>query len=131
MFKSLLGQEPWLHDPLVHEIPWRDSEEKQIQDLIEKKSLSFGIMRSDGAITPHPPVLRAVDTVVKTIERLGHKSIEWTPPPHSLGVKIGGTAWMYDGGLDIQWVSFKLSPDTTIILSRLVSDKVILTVSRK
>ncbi|KAK5181868.1 hypothetical protein LTR16_010317, partial [Cryomyces antarcticus] len=31
--KSLLAQEPWLHDPICAELPWRDEQEKQILDL--------------------------------------------------------------------------------------------------
>ena len=79
LIKSLLSQQPWLHDPLVNEMPWRDDQEKQIQDLIHSSHngtprLAFGIMKHDGAVTPHPPVQRAMDIVVKTLERLGHKA---------------------------------------------------------
>jgi len=75
--KSLLSQQPWLHDPLVHEIPWRDEQEKAILDLIRTKEtpgqLAFGILKNDGVVTPHPPVKRAMEIVTKTIQRLGHK----------------------------------------------------------
>lgn len=76
--KSILTQEPWLHDPLVHEIPWRDSHEQQILDLISAKQngsprLAFGIMRDDEIVTPQPPVQRAMDIVIRTLERIGHE----------------------------------------------------------
>lgn len=79
LIKSLLSQQPWLHDPLVCEIPWRDDHEKQIQDLIhgsqgDKPKLAFGYMKHDGAVTPHPPVQRAMDIAVMTLEKLGHKA---------------------------------------------------------
>ena len=99
--KSLLNKQPWLHDPLVHEIPWRESQEREVSALIKAKKLSFGIMKHDGTVTPHPPVQRAMGIVSKTIERLGHKMMEWNPPPHSRGVEIGINVWNYDGGLDI------------------------------
>lgn len=78
MCKAILSQEPWLHDPLVHEIPWRDEQEQQVIDLIASAKtggtkLAFGIMKHDGTVTPHPPVQRAMDIVVKTLEKLGHK----------------------------------------------------------
>ena len=78
MLKSLLSQQPWLHDPLVHEIPWRDDQEKQIMDLVgSTKSgndkLAFAVLKHDGVVNPHPPVHRAIDTVVKTLTKLGHK----------------------------------------------------------
>ena len=78
MFKSLLSQQPWLHDPLVHEIPWRDELEQQVIDLVASTQsgtdkLAFGVLKHDGVVTPHPPVRRAMDIVVKTLEKLGHK----------------------------------------------------------
>ena len=78
--KSLLSQQPWLHDPLVHEIPWREEQEKEIFDLVSsatsgKGGLAFGIFESDGVVTPHPPVRRAMKMVVEALEKLGHKVI--------------------------------------------------------
>ena len=76
--KALLAQEPWLVDPLVHEIPWREEQEKQILALINNTTddsgqLAFGILKHDSIMTPHPPVRRAMDFVQKTIQQLGHK----------------------------------------------------------
>lgn len=99
--KSLLTQQPWLHDPLVHEIPWRNTHEEEISDLIKSKKLSFGIFKHDGAITPHPPVRRAIEMMIKTIEKLGYKTIEWNPPSHARGVELYGKSMVYDGGLDV------------------------------
>ena len=47
-----------------------------------KGKLAFGVMRTDGIVRPQPPVRRAVEMVVKIIEKLGHKVIEWEPPSH-------------------------------------------------
>lgn len=104
LVKSLLSQQPWLHDPLVHEIPWRETQEQEIADSIKSKNLCFGIMKHDGTITPHPPVQRAMGIVTKVLERLGHKTIEWNPPPHSRAIGIAFNSFTYDGGLDIQYV---------------------------
>ena len=78
LMKSLLSQQPWLYDPLVLEIPWRDEQEKAVWDLVEssksnKGQLAFGILKHDGAVTPYPPVQRAMDMVTSTLEKLGHK----------------------------------------------------------
>ena len=99
--KSLLSQQPWLYDPLCHQIPWRDDHEKEVLDLIGSSPLVFGILKHDGAVTPHPPVQRAMDTVVQTLEKLGHEIMEWKPPSHKRGYDIIITTWMYDGGLDV------------------------------
>lgn len=78
MVKSLLTLEPWLRDPLVHEMPWRDAHERQILDQIGAKQsqtpkLAFGILRHDGAVNPQPPIRRALDIVENILKKLGHK----------------------------------------------------------
>ena len=91
MMKSILSQEPWLHDPLVAEIPWRDAQEQEVLDMIKSSGggqLSFGVMYLDGQIHPQPPVHRAIEIVVKTVEKLGHKVIEWQPPSHARGTEL-------------------------------------------
>lgn len=102
LMKSLLSQQPWLHDPLVHEIPWRDTEEQEVSESIKKNKLCFGIMMHDGVVTPHPPVQRAMEIVTRVIKELGHNTMQWDPPHHSQGNKILFNTWKYDGGLDIR-----------------------------
>lgn len=101
VIKGLLSQQPWLHDPLVHEIPWREDQEKQMLDLLNTSKLAFGIYKNDGIVTPHPPVQRALGIAVKTLEKMGHKVIEWKPPSHGRGNDIIGKVYMYDGGVDL------------------------------
>jgi len=101
LVKSLLSQQPWLHDPLVHEIPWREDQEKQISDLASSSKLAFAFMKHDGIITPHPPIQRAMDIALKTLEKQGHKIIEWEPPAHKRGHDIIGKVYTFDGGADL------------------------------
>jgi amidase len=85
VIKGILSQQPWLHDPLVAEIPWRAEQEQAVLDIVKASDggqLAFGIMRSDGVVGLQPPVSRAIDIVEKTIEKLGHKLIKWEPPSH-------------------------------------------------
>ncbi|KAL8955796.1 MAG: hypothetical protein Q9193_006478, partial [Seirophora villosa] len=97
--KSILSREPWLHDPLVHEIPWRGDRAAIPQ---QDEPLSFAVLRHDGSVTPHPPVQRAINTVVRALEKQGHKVIEWHPPDHSRGYDMILKAWTYDNGADIR-----------------------------
>ena len=109
--KSLLSTSPWLHDPLVHEIPWREAEEKRIADVLQTNGgskLAFGVLHHDGVVIPHPPVRRAVEMVVKALEKQGHKVVKWNPPSHQRGNDILLSTWSYDGGADIHR-AFKLS----------------------
>ena len=76
--KSLLSQQPWLHDPLVLEMPWRDEQEKQILDIVKstqdgKGRLCLGLLKHDDVVTPQPPVQRALNIVAATLEKMGHK----------------------------------------------------------
>lgn len=87
VMRSLLATKPWLHDPLVVQLPYRDDVEEQTRELA-KGQLVFGIMAHDGAVTPQPPVARAIELVRSTIEKMGHKVIEWTPPVHSRATPI-------------------------------------------
>ena len=98
LIKSLLSRSPWLHDPLVHEIPWRE----ESANLSQPSTLSFAVLRTDGTVTPHPPVSRAVNTVVSSLEKKGHRVIEWKPPSHKRGIEILIAAWTYDRGADIR-----------------------------
>jgi amidase len=106
LMKSLLSQKPWLYDPLVLELPWRDEAETEALDLISASQggsgkLAFGVMKHDGVVTVQPPVARAMDIVVETLKKLGHKVIEWTPPSHEELNTIVFTTWFYDGGKDV------------------------------
>ncbi|EXJ86998.1 hypothetical protein A1O3_03955 [Capronia epimyces CBS 606.96] len=114
LFKSVLSQEPWLHDPLVVELPWRQSQEDEVRSLISSSSpLCFGMLVNDGVVKPHPPVLRALDLVRAVLEKASHKIIEWKPPPHSQGVTLVQRHWHLDGGADIH-KDFALSGEPMI-----------------
>ncbi|KAI4263220.1 MAG: hypothetical protein L6R42_001631 [Xanthoria sp. 1 TBL-2021] len=102
--KSLLSREPWLHDPLVHDMPWR--EEKAV--ISKDQKLSFAVLRHDGVASLHPPVKRALETVIERLEKQGHRIIEWKPPAHKRGLDTLSAAWTYDNGADIR-LAFELS----------------------
>ncbi|KAJ4322436.1 hypothetical protein N0V94_002424 [Neodidymelliopsis sp. IMI 364377] len=78
LMKSILSQEPWLSDPRVVEIPWRDD---MYQDFLRatkgSRQLVFGIMRNDGVVQPQPPISRGLDMLIEKVESLGHKMATW------------------------------------------------------
>ena len=88
LFKAVLGQQPWDHDPLALELPWRDTIVQDTRNLIDQakmgaSTLAFGIMHWDNVVGVHPPVARALKVVERTLRRLGHIVIPWNPPSHS------------------------------------------------
>lgn len=91
VIKGILSQQPWLHDPLVTEIPWRDEHEQAVLDIAQGHNsgqLCFAVFRDDEVVLCHPPVRRAIDIVAKTAAKLGHKVVEWKPPAHTRGLEI-------------------------------------------
>lgn len=115
IMQGLLSTKPWLHDPLVHEIPWRYEAELAVSDPFQRttsKPLTFGVIRHDGSCAPTPPVSRAVDMVVKAVEKLGHKVIDWKPQPtHAKLAEICYKIWGFDGGADCR-KDFDLTGET-------------------
>lgn len=108
LVKSILSQNPWYHDPMVVDMPWRDAEEQAVLDLVGAAGakatgqLAFGIMRGDEVVNPNPPVQRALNMLVAAVERAGHKVVEWKPPSHQKILDLTFGAWMFDGGVDVQ-----------------------------
>lgn len=94
MFKSVLSQQPWYYDPLVLELPWRDTVVEETRSWIEQAKtgnsvLAFGIMHWDGIARVHPPIARGLKIVDQTLKRLGHKVITWNPPSHAIAGTLG------------------------------------------
>ncbi|EEQ34981.1 putative amidase [Microsporum canis] len=109
MMKSMLSTQPWLRDPVVFSIPWRD--EIAAETLAraapngsaksDQKPLKFGILYTDNIITPHPPVTRGLHVIEDAIKKAGHKVVPWNPPAHSIGIKIHLAFISADGGHDV------------------------------
>lgn len=86
LVRAVLADEPWLRDPLVAEMPWREDvyeEATRRATAGEKKQqqLVIGIAPTDGLVTPQPPVLRAVETVAKVLRDAGHVVIPFSHGP--------------------------------------------------
>ncbi|GAQ42175.1 hypothetical protein AtubIFM56815_005197 [Aspergillus tubingensis] len=90
LFKTVLAAKPWLGDPGVLEIPWREDIVEETRKLVQgqPEGLSFGIFYDDGLVKPQPPVERAMRIAAETIKSLGHKLIDWQPPSHQTAASI-------------------------------------------
>jgi amidase len=64
---SLLSTKPWLRDPDVVEIPWRE------ELVVCHRKLCFAVLRNDGLVAPHPPIARGVECVVEAVQEAGHR----------------------------------------------------------
>lgn len=99
--KTMLDVQPWTLDPNVVPLPWRQDLEDETRKKIASKKLRFGVIRSDGMVRPHPPIVRAVDEAVKALVANGHEVIEWEPPAHAEAFGILWDTFAADGGKDI------------------------------
>jgi amidase len=75
--KAVANERPWDYDPTVVELPWK-SEALALQSLGGGKKLAFGIMKWDGVIFPHPPIVRAIKIVSEALQKAGHEGrLQW------------------------------------------------------
>lgn len=81
ILKTILSTQPWLADPMVNRMPWRQEDEDAIRAKVRAKTLTFGVIRTDGMVNPHPPVARAIDTTVGALRAAGYEVVEWEAPP--------------------------------------------------
>jgi amidase len=77
-FKLILETKPWLVDPKVHNIPWREDLFQEGQ----RSQLSFGVIQFDHIVHLTPPVQRAINMTIKALEKAGHQVIQWDTTDH-------------------------------------------------
>lgn len=91
ILKSVLSTSPWLRDPAVVPIPFRQDVFDTYSsrgNLKTGKPLKFGVLWSDNVVGPHPPILRGLHMAVDAVRKVGHKVVDWTPPPQKDAKRI-------------------------------------------
>jgi amidase len=78
--KTVVGLEPWEHDPKCLPIPWRAVE--------RKPKLKIGVIWNDRMVTPTPPVQRALRETVEKLKKAGHSIVDWDTSMHKQGVSL-------------------------------------------
>lgn len=68
--KTILDFEPWKYDVTALNVPWHSTTSER-----ETTKLTIGIPPEDPAFPLHPPVRRALDTAIASLEKQGHKMI--------------------------------------------------------
>ncbi len=85
--RVVIQSKPYLEDPSLLPIPWRDDVSHLFSDGQAK--LRIGVMWTDGIVKPHPPIMRAMQEVVKKLKGVSGISIcDWIPWKHDLGWEI-------------------------------------------
>jgi len=80
VLRSVVLTQPWLRDPNVTPLPWRDDRVKETLARATgdgfangNKPLKLGIFWTDGVVTPQPPIARGLKLVVDAVRRAGHQ----------------------------------------------------------
>lgn len=108
VMSALLSSEPWVRDPSVVPIPWRDMIERDISGRVNQHgravgnaALRIGFLYNDGFMKPHPPITRGLRIVQEALKQAGHQVVEWAPPSHHDAAQIHLRFLQSDGGHDI------------------------------
>ena len=78
--RAVLSHEPWKADARCSPIPWR---EEIYHQVLNKSSLTLGVLFDDGVVTPHPPVTRVMANAVHKLRQARHDIVAWNPDLHA------------------------------------------------
>lgn len=95
--KTVLAFKPWLLDPALIPLPWRDEEFNFSAN--GRRKLKVGVMWSDGIVKPHPPIQRALQEVVDGLKNVSAvEVVQWEPYKHDLAWEIAASLYYFDAG---------------------------------
>jgi amidase len=92
--KAIVDAQPWLLDPKMLPIPWRQVELKQ--------KLKIAVLWNDGICLPTPPVTRALQVTSDSLKKAGHEVVEWDPKLHAKALELLGQMFVADGGKSVE-----------------------------
>ncbi|KAK9447604.1 amidase signature domain-containing protein [Limtongia smithiae] len=94
-FKYIIGSKPWISEPGLLAVPWRESP-------LTPGKLKIGILWSDGVVKPLPPVARALKIVVDALKRgvpgWDIEIIDWEAKDHAAAWRLTSELYYTDGG---------------------------------
>ena len=95
--KTVIDTKPWLNEPSLVPLPWRDREGYLTKP--SGKKLKVGVVWHDGVVKPHPPVIRALQEVVDKLKNVQSVEIvDWKPYKHDEAWTIISSLYFGDGG---------------------------------
>ncbi|KAJ5449604.1 uncharacterized protein N7458_006053 [Penicillium daleae] len=97
--KQITTSQPWSLDPRCTPLPWNEPIYKSTQS---NPSLVIGLILTDGIVTPHPPITRALHELSTALTAAGHELVSWDTTDHAGCIEIMDTYYTVDGGEDIR-----------------------------
>lgn len=101
--KTIIDQKPWLYDPSMLPIPWHDTSlsSRLRTSPSGTKILKIGILRDDGVVKPHPPILRAMNKLISTLRsNPAFEIVEFAPHAHDKAWRIISSLYFADGAAE-------------------------------
>lgn len=96
--KQCLLAEPWILDPNVTPLPWRED----VYQLIQERPLKIGVIFDDGVVKPHPEIEAAVRLAASWLKAAGHEVVIWDTSDHMDCIVTMDQFYRADGGEDIR-----------------------------
>ena len=94
--KTIIDAKPWLSEPALIPLPWDSS----IQ-ISPHQPLKIGVLWDDNIVRPHPPITRALQSVVSKLKTIPNVSIvDWKPYLHDEAWAIISSLYFTDGGAE-------------------------------
>ncbi|PYI07558.1 amidase [Aspergillus sclerotiicarbonarius CBS 121057] len=100
--KTILAAKPWLREPSLLAMPWRD-DVSHFPSQNDRPRIRVGVMWNDGVVQPHPPIRRAMETLVQKLEKVdGVELVPWKPYKHAEAWQIISQLYYVDGGATLR-----------------------------
>ncbi|KAM0754376.1 amidase [Meredithblackwellia eburnea MCA 4105] len=96
--EAVAKMQPNLYDATAIPLPY---DESSFQAVMKKEKLTFAVMRTDGTVTPTPPLHRALELTIKALKAEGHTIVEFDGTRYSRLADVCFGLWTADGLEDI------------------------------
>ncbi|KAH7338525.1 amidase signature domain-containing protein [Pyrenochaeta sp. MPI-SDFR-AT-0127] len=90
--KAIIDSEPWLTEPALIPMPWRN------YTIPQDRALKIGVLWHDDIVRPHPPVTRALNMVANRLKEHGIEVVDFPPYLHDEAWAILASLYYPDGG---------------------------------
>ena len=90
----IIDAKPWLQEPALMPLAWNSSFQ-----MSPNKPLKIGVLWHDDVVMPHPPITRALHSVVSRLEKVANITVvDWKPHVHDEAWAIISGLYFIDGG---------------------------------
>lgn len=84
VMQNVIDAQPWVLDPKVTPIPWRQDMYGQVQT----RPLTIGVLVDDGVVKVHPPIERVLKELEAKLKAAGHEIVLWNCTGHKECIEI-------------------------------------------